>query len=138
LGATVAKIRAQAEPPGKVSRQGAKTQRREEAASIGRRQPCFRLCIIARRGIEHSRFTRWISSMAIHWQDFIEERKDVMLGKPVFKGTRLTVQHILEELGGGMSFDELSDNYPTLKPEHIQAALKYAAAVVAMDQSIYE
>ena len=76
--------------------------------------------------------------MTIHWQDFIEERKDVMLGKPVFKGTRLTVQHVLEELGGGMSFDDLLDNYPTLKPEHIRAALQYAAVVVGMDQSIYD
>lgn len=74
--------------------------------------------------------------MTIQWQDFIEERKDVMLGKPVFKGTRLTVQHVLEELGTGMSFDELLDNYATLKPEHIRAALQYAAAVVGMDQSI--
>lgn len=76
--------------------------------------------------------------MSVKWQDYIEERKDVMLGKPVFKGTRLTVQHVLEELGGGMSFYELLDNYPTLKPEHVRAALQYAAAVVAMDQSIYE
>jgi uncharacterized protein (DUF433 family) len=76
--------------------------------------------------------------MAIRWQDYIEERKEVMLGKPVFKGTRLTVQHVLEELGGGMSFDDLLDNYPTLRPEHIRAALQYAAAVVAMDQSIYD
>ncbi len=72
------------------------------------------------------------------WQDYIEERKDVMLGKPVFKGTRLTVQHVLEELGSGTSPDDLLDNYPTLKPEHIRAAMRYAAAVVAMDQSIYE
>jgi uncharacterized protein (DUF433 family) len=72
------------------------------------------------------------------WQDLIEERKEVMLGKPVFKGTRLTVQHVLEELGSGTSFDDLLDNYPTLKPEHIRAALQYAAAVVGMDQSIYD
>lgn len=72
------------------------------------------------------------------WQDWIEERKDVMLGKPVFKGTRLTVQHMLEELGAGMSFDDLLDNYPTLKPEHIRAALQYAAALVGLDQSIYD
>ena len=65
--------------------------------------------------------------MVIRWQDHIEERKEVMLGKPVFKGTRLTVQHVLEELGSGMSFDDLLDNYPTLKPEHLQAALQYAA-----------
>ena len=76
--------------------------------------------------------------MTINWHDYIEERKEVMLGKPVFKGTRLTVQHILEELGSGRSFDDLLDNYPTLRPEHIRAALQYAAAVVAMDQSLFE
>jgi uncharacterized protein (DUF433 family) len=76
--------------------------------------------------------------LAMKWQDYIEERHGVMLGKPTFKGTRLTVQHVLEELGGGMTVDDLLANYPTLKPEHIQAALQYAAAVVGMDQSIYE
>ncbi len=76
--------------------------------------------------------------MALKWQDHIEDRKDVMLGKPVFRGTRLTVEHILRELGTGISYDELFDNYPNLKPEHIQAALQYAADVVAMDQCIYQ
>lgn len=65
--------------------------------------------------------------MAVKWQDYIEERKEVMLGKPVFKGTRLTVEHVLRELGTGMSPDELFDNYPILKPEHVRAALRYAA-----------
>jgi uncharacterized protein (DUF433 family) len=72
------------------------------------------------------------------WRKYIEERKGVMMGKPVFKGTRLTVQHVLEELGSGMSIGDLLHNYPTLKPQHIRAAMQYAAAVVAMDQSIYE
>ncbi len=30
--------------------------------------------------------------MPVHWQDYIEQRNDVMLGKPVFKGTRLAVE----------------------------------------------
>ncbi len=76
--------------------------------------------------------------MAPKWQEYIEERPDVMLGKPVFKGTRLTVEHVLRELGTGMSPDELFDNYPNLKPEHIRAALRYAADVVAMEQVIYQ
>ena len=76
--------------------------------------------------------------MSVKWQDYIEERKGVMLGKPVFKGTRLTVEHILRELATGMSPDELFDNYPTLKPEHIRAALQYAADVVALDQVIFQ
>lgn len=67
--------------------------------------------------------------MEFQWRDYIEERRDVMLGKPVFKGTRLTVEHILKELGAGLTERELLDHYPTLKPEHIRAAHLYAAAV---------
>jgi uncharacterized protein (DUF433 family) len=76
--------------------------------------------------------------MALKWQDLIEERKDVMLGKPVFKGTRLTVEHVLRELGTGMSHGELLDSYPNLTLEHIQAAQQYAADLLAMDQIIYQ
>jgi uncharacterized protein (DUF433 family) len=76
--------------------------------------------------------------MSTQWQDYIEERQDVMLGKPVFKGTRLTVEHILKELGTGMSHAELLDNYPTLRPEHLRAAILYAAAVLTMDETIYQ
>ena len=74
--------------------------------------------------------------MSIQWRDYIEERKGVMMGKPVFKGTRLTVEHILNELGTGMPEHELLDNYPTLRPEHIRAAYLYAAALVVMDETI--
>ncbi len=76
--------------------------------------------------------------MKIHWQDFIEERKSVMAGKPTFKGTRLTVEFVLNQLGTGMSRDDLLDQYPTLKPEHLRAAMLYAADVVGMDQTIYQ
>lgn len=68
-----------------------------------------------------------------HWDDYIEERKDVMMGKPVFKGTRLTVELILTELGAGTTSQQLLDNYPTLKPEHIRAAMLYAADVIKLD-----
>jgi uncharacterized protein (DUF433 family) len=79
-----------------------------------------------------------VLSMAIKWQGYIEERKEVMMGKPVFKGTRLTVEHVLNELGMGMNYEELLKNSPTLKPQHIPAAMLYAAAVVAMDERIYQ
>jgi uncharacterized protein (DUF433 family) len=64
------------------------------------------------------------------WQDFIEEKPSVMLGKPVFKGTRITVEHVLEELGHGMSEADLLRGHPRLTAEHIRAAILYAAAVV--------
>ncbi len=69
----------------------------------------------------------------LRWDDFIEERKEIMLGKPVFKGTRLTVELVLTELGAGTTQEQLLANYPTLKPEHIRAAMLYAAAVLTMD-----
>jgi len=76
--------------------------------------------------------------VTIRWADYIEERKDVMLGKPVFKGTRLTVEHVLRELGTGIAFDDLLRNYPRLQPEHVQAAMQYASDVLAMEQTIYQ
>ena len=57
--------------------------------------------------------------MTLKWQDYVEERKDVMVGKPVFKGTRLTVEFILKQMGAGMTHEALLDQYPTLKPEHL-------------------
>ena len=49
-----------------------------------------------------------------------------MLGKPVFRGTRLTVELILERLGDGSPVDDILDSYPQLRPEHIQAAQAFA------------
>ncbi|MBX9678008.1 MAG: DUF433 domain-containing protein [Gemmataceae bacterium] len=75
--------------------------------------------------------------MKIRWQDYIEEKPGVMCGKPVAKGTRLTVEFILQQLGAGVSETEMLEEFPSLKPEHIRAALLYGAAVVGMDESIY-
>lgn len=71
--------------------------------------------------------------MTIQWQDYIEEKPGVMMGKPVFKGTRLTVEHVLNELGTGMSESDLLSGYPQLKHDHLRAAMLYAAAAVRMD-----
>lgn len=68
-----------------------------------------------------------------HWDEYIEERNDVMLGKPVFKGTRLTVELVLKALGAGTAQDELLEEFPHLKPEHIRAAMLFAADVLTMD-----
>jgi uncharacterized protein (DUF433 family) len=70
---------------------------------------------------------------AFHWDEYIEERKDVMLGKPVFKGTRLTVELVLKGLGSGSTQEEMLREFPTLRPEHIRAALLYAADVITLD-----
>lgn len=53
-----------------------------------------------------------------------------MMGKPVIAGTRITVEHILEELAAGTTVDELLDAHPRLTPEAIRAALAYAVDVL--------
>jgi uncharacterized protein (DUF433 family) len=64
------------------------------------------------------------------WKQYIERDPQVMLGKPVFKGTRITVEFILERLAQGAAPGDLLDSLHGLKPEHIPAALAYAATLL--------
>jgi len=59
--------------------------------------------------------------------DRIEINPKIMLGKPVIRGTRITVELILQKLSEGAREEELLDAHPNLKPEDIRAALAYAA-----------
>ena len=72
----------------------------------------------------------------MNWQDYIEERPDVMSGKPVFKGTRVTVEHVLQELANGMAEDELLRGHARLTRDHLRAAWAYAAAVIGLEQTL--
>lgn len=56
----------------------------------------------------------------------IEINPNKMMGKPVIKGTRITVESILEELAEGLSFDDLFEAYPRLTQTDILAALRFA------------
>ena len=58
---------------------------------------------------------------------------EVMLGKPVISGTRLTVESILEKLAAGESIEQLLEAHPRLTREGIQAALAYAAGTLRSD-----
>ena len=61
----------------------------------------------------------------------IEINPQVMLGKPVIRGTRIPVELILRKLGEGATEVELLDAYPRLQQADIQAALAYAADSLA-------
>lgn len=56
-----------------------------------------------------------------------------MLGKPVVKGTRITVQLILEALADGESIEQILDSYPGLTREGLLATLAYTAKTVGAD-----
>lgn len=55
---------------------------------------------------------------------------DIMMGKPVIKGTRITVEQILEKLGAGESIEQVLEEYPRLSREDIQEALTFGAQVL--------
>ena len=57
----------------------------------------------------------------------------IMLGKPVVAGTRITVESVLEKLAAGETPEELSEAYPNLTREGIQAALAFAAKALRSD-----
>ena len=51
----------------------------------------------------------------------------IRFGKPCIKGTRIAVSDILQWLASGMTFQEILEDYPLLKEEHLKAALSFAA-----------
>ena len=59
-----------------------------------------------------------------------------MLGKPVIKGTRLTVELLLRKVGEGASNADLLDAYPHLNESDIRAAIAYAADIVAHEEVV--
>ena len=63
----------------------------------------------------------------------IESNPNVMMGKPVIAGTRITVELILEKLGAGETAEQILAAHPRLTPEAIQAALAFAAKALHAD-----
>lgn len=70
----------------------------------------------------------------MNWQEHIEQNPEVMVGKPCVKGTRLTVEFVLEQLGNGWRVEDLQDSYG-LRAEQIQAAQAFAAAWMRLDEA---
>ncbi|HXC03622.1 MAG TPA: DUF433 domain-containing protein [Bacteroidia bacterium] len=59
------------------------------------------------------------------WQDYISSDKDVLMGKPVVTGTRISVDHIIGLLAQGWTESQVLENYPRLTKEHLQAIFVY-------------
>ena len=66
----------------------------------------------------------------------IEINPKVMLGKPVIRGTRITVELLLRKLGEGATDHDLLDAYPQLTTEDIKAAIVYAADTLAHEETV--
>jgi uncharacterized protein (DUF433 family) len=70
------------------------------------------------------------------YTDYIESNADIMLGKPVIKGTRLTAALILKKLSEGASPQQLMVAYPNLSETAINAVLAYASDVISNETII--
>ena len=61
---------------------------------------------------------------------------DVMFGKPVIKGTRVPVEHILRKLAAGEQYPDVLAAFPHLVEADIRAALAFAADTVALEEVV--
>ena len=64
----------------------------------------------------------------MEWQERIAVNPAVRGGKPCIKGTRITVYDVLEYLAGGMSENDILEDFPDLTRDDLRAALAFAAA----------
>ncbi len=63
----------------------------------------------------------------MNWEDRITSDPKIMVGKPVVRGTRMTVEFILDRFADGWSERDILENYPHLTPEDLKAVFAYAA-----------
>lgn len=69
-----------------------------------------------------------------HYNTYIERNPQIMLGKPVITGTRITVELIMRKFAGGYDLKQILAAYPQLTPTHINAVFEYAADVIANEE----
>jgi len=65
---------------------------------------------------------------------YIESNPKIMMGKPIIKGTRITVEQILENLSQSNSIDEVLQAHPHLTKDQVHAALSFAAQSIRGDE----
>jgi len=63
----------------------------------------------------------------INYQEYIEVNPEIRFGKPVIKGTRITVYDVLQWLASGMGHEDIIRDFPQLTEKQILACLAYAA-----------
>ena len=68
--------------------------------------------------------------MTEDWRSRIASDPNILAGKPIIKGTRMSVELILDFLTDGWTVETILENYPQLKKEDIIAVLKYATEIL--------
>lgn len=68
-------------------------------------------------------------------KNLITQNKNILGGKPIIAGTRMSVEVILELLAGGMEIEDILKEYRFLTKKQVQAALDYATKIVGKEES---
>ena len=63
----------------------------------------------------------------MNWRPYITANPEIMHGAVCFRGTRVPVSVVLDNLAAGETPERILDQYPSLKAEHIPASIAYAA-----------
>ena len=81
----------------------------------------------------HIKFERLLLNEYHHAINLIDSKANVMMGKPVIAGTRITVECILESLGAGETIEQIVAEHPRLTQESVLAAVQFAARALRAD-----
>ncbi len=68
------------------------------------------------------------------WEEYITSDPQILVGKPTIKGTRISVELIMELIEQGWTFETILEAYPHLRREQIRAAVAYAIDLLRDDQ----
>jgi uncharacterized protein (DUF433 family) len=72
----------------------------------------------------------------MEWERYVHSDPEILIGKPVVKGTRLAVDFILDLYAAGWTEQQILDNYPTLTPEALRAVFAFSSECMR-DQTMF-
>ena len=72
----------------------------------------------------------------MNWREHIHSVPGILGGRPVFRGTRYTVERVLKLMGAGWEYDSIAVEYPGILPAHLYAANAFAAELISEDSYI--
>lgn len=70
----------------------------------------------------------------MNWRDRITLDPKILVGKPIIKGTRISVEFVVDLLGRGWTTEQVLREYDHLKPEDVQACLAYASDILKSER----
>jgi uncharacterized protein (DUF433 family) len=70
----------------------------------------------------------------MNWQERIVIDPGILVGKPIIKGTRISVEFVIDLLGRGWTAEQILREYDHLKPDDLQACLAYAGEVLKSER----